>query len=174
MLWRTVAIEPRFRDLVGARGEAIFFAAISRFHPSRGIMFRPQFLGDKWPTADFIVELLGTRHVKPFFFVQVRTTHFAVDATRRLPVQVNRSTIFNLAQYPAPTYIAGIDSQRKLSYLVSANGEVESGTASISRTFPLDDDGVLEALWAEVSAFWPTPAQPKLASAFVDAHWSAL
>jgi hypothetical protein len=135
-------------------------------------MFRPQFLGDKWPTADFIVELLDARNVKPFFFVQVRTTHFAsaVDA-ERLAIQVNRNTLSSLGQYPAPTYIAGVDSKKKTCYLISANGEAISGYSSIGRAFSLEDDTVLERLWTEVSGFWPTPSRPKLSSAFIDPLW---
>lgn len=138
-------------------------------------MFRPQFLGDKWPTVDFIVELLGVRNLKPFFFVQVRTTYFTETADKdRLAVQINRTTVSGLSQYPVPTYIVGVDSKKKMAYLVSANGESNSGVSSLCQTFSLDDDAVLESLWTEVADFWQAPLLPKLESAFVDPHWSSL
>jgi hypothetical protein len=70
------------RDVLGLRGEALFGALILRSHPTKGFLFRPQFLGDKWPVADFIVELEGVEDIRPFFMVQVRATSAGYTSVR--------------------------------------------------------------------------------------------
>ena len=63
------------KDIVGERGEWIFSILMTKFHPRRGFLFRPNFLGEKWPHTDFIVTLLGADpSIIPFFFVQVKAT----------------------------------------------------------------------------------------------------
>lgn len=62
------------RDYIGKRGEAI---AITRFmNPcgNRQPYFDPHPLGEKCPTYDFLVELVGLGPAAPFFFAQVKTT----------------------------------------------------------------------------------------------------
>jgi hypothetical protein len=56
--------------------------------------FRPRFLGDKSPTFDFLVELVGAE--KSFFFVQVKTTQLGYRGAknaRRLRVSVDREDV---------------------------------------------------------------------------------
>ncbi len=43
---------------LGQRGEALFYVLITKSYGRVKPIFRPQFLGDKWPTVDFIVELV--------------------------------------------------------------------------------------------------------------------
>lgn len=61
------------RDALGQRGERIFEVLITKFHSDDGLIFKPQFLGDKWQYVDFIVELVGAGSYIPYFFVQVKT-----------------------------------------------------------------------------------------------------
>lgn len=62
-------------DSIGQRGESIFYVVLTRLYGRSTPIFRPQFLGDKWPTVDFIVELTNySGDIIPYFFVQVKTT----------------------------------------------------------------------------------------------------
>lgn len=56
-------------DALGDRGEAIFRVLITEFDTPAGPIFRPYFLGEKWPVVDFIVELMGAGATIPYFFV---------------------------------------------------------------------------------------------------------
>lgn len=60
------------RDVLGQRGEAIFMVLMTTFHSNYRPIFKPQFLGDKWQSVDFIVELVGAGNIVPYFFVQVK------------------------------------------------------------------------------------------------------
>jgi hypothetical protein len=102
------------RDAIGSRGENIFSNLISKFHSEHGPIFRPQFLGEKWPLVDFIVELVGEGRTTPYFFVQVRATRQGLTRVgRRLRVQVAEAEVRQLASYPSPTYIVGVDERKK-------------------------------------------------------------
>ena len=48
------------RDALGQRGENLFNILITPFHGNQPL-FRPQFLGDKWPVFDFFVEDAANR-----------------------------------------------------------------------------------------------------------------
>lgn len=164
-------------NMIGERGEAIFYSLLTRRVfganvPADGYLFQPQFLGSKWPLADYIVELRGiTPGVKPFFFVQVKATTRGYNTQGRLRVEVEEEKVRGLAAYPAPTYIVGIDEVKERAYLVSANGESLTALSSLSPSFSLALPTNRRKLWEEVRAFWQIPTQPKLASAFVDGDW---
>jgi hypothetical protein len=159
------------RDTLGLRGEALFQAIILRPHPTRGFLFRPQFLGDKWPIADFIVELEGTPGTRPFFLAQVRTTQEGYTVReRRLRVACSTKAIQGLVSYPVPTYLVGIDEAQEVGYIISVNGEELSSLASMSTAYPLDIANMVR-LWDEVNNYWLGGAQPKLTSLFLDKKW---
>lgn len=61
-------------DAIGSRGEAIFFVLLTQFCGRQRPFFRPSFLGDKFATIDYFVELVDVGLLTPFFFVQVKTT----------------------------------------------------------------------------------------------------
>ena len=158
-------------DAIGRRGEAIFVVLMTEFHSTRGPIFRPQFLGDKWPVADYIVELERAGSQIPYFFVQVRTTREGYTTReRRLKVRVSQEQVVALAAYPAPTYIVGIDEREEVGYLVSANGERRGRMSSLSTRFPINRRN-RRLLWNEVRAFWRKRRSPRLASAFRDPAW---
>ena len=46
-------------DLIGERGEWITQLALTERVQGSQTLFRPQFLGDKYPTIDLFVELVG-------------------------------------------------------------------------------------------------------------------
>src|SRR6185369_6612196 len=83
--------------------------------------FRPRFLGDKYPTHDFIVELVDRPEY--YFFVQVKATTkgFTKTAPGRLLVQVTQEDVDRMVACPAPTYVVGIDLNGKSGYVLSVN-----------------------------------------------------
>jgi hypothetical protein len=156
---------------LGQRGEALFYAMITKFYGREKPIFRPQFLGDKWPTIDFIVELVDAGKITPYFFAQVKTTrHGYTRKDRRLKVRVHRDDMRKLALYPAPTYIVGIDDIREEGYIISANGEWLNSLSSLPTNFPIDKTNQ-ELLWKEVKEFWSKAKIRYRASIFVDPRW---
>lgn len=69
---------------IGKRGERIFTVLSGRFFDPNGYLFDPIFLGDKYPTVDFYVDLLNYTDKKGFFFVSVKTTTqgYTADKTK--------------------------------------------------------------------------------------------
>ena len=73
-------------DALGQRGESILYTTITSFHGSAPL-FQPAFLGEKWPVADFVVELFDQAgwfallQVKAIFCALLRRYEFElVDA----------------------------------------------------------------------------------------------
>jgi hypothetical protein len=67
--------------------------------------FHPRFLGDKYPTFDYLVELVG--YEAYFFFVQVKSTRQGYRGgrgTRRLRVNVDRTDVGRMVGSPLPAY----------------------------------------------------------------------
>ena len=63
-------------DDIGNRGEAVFRVRITDpYGPRKSPLFRAYHLGEKFPTLDFLIELVGlpTGRVA-YFFVQVKAT----------------------------------------------------------------------------------------------------
>jgi len=144
-------------DDVGSRREALFFVLLTQFCGRRRPFFRPHFLGEKFATLDYIVELIDAGPLTPFFFVQVKTTTQGYTRRKegrgRLKIQVSKEDMQRLCLYPAPTYVVGIDEREERGYIVSANEGSPSRIASMSTDFPLVCS-TLELLWHEVKSFW--------------------
>jgi len=87
-----VSLAMAVSDDIGSRGEALFFIMLTRFCDRRLPYFRPHFLGEKFATLDYLIELVDAGSVTPFFFVQVKTTTQGYTRSRlgrrRLKVQV--------------------------------------------------------------------------------------
>jgi hypothetical protein len=97
------------KDVLGQRGEALFYVMISKFNNHAQPLFRPQFLGDKYPSIDFMVELVNyTGKMIPYFFVQVKTTRRGYTSNNRLKLQVHKDDILRLSLFPAPTYFINV------------------------------------------------------------------
>ena len=162
-------------DEIGQRGEALFFALITHPYGKEEPLFRPKFLGDKWPTVDYLVELIGAGRKTPYFFAQVRTTRNGYAKSGRLRISVSQSDMKKLAFYPAPTYIIGIDDALDYvglprGYIVSANGEWLKNLSSLITDFPINRANQY-ALWKEVKDFWSGVDFRDKASKFVDEQW---
>ncbi|HBE19011.1 MAG TPA: DUF4365 domain-containing protein [Cyanobacteria bacterium UBA11149] len=159
------------RDALGQRGEAIFTVLMTEFHDQSRPIFKPQFLGDKWQYVDFIVELVGTESIIPYFFVQVKTTRTGyTKKLNRLKVKVPQDSIRGIAAYTAPTYIVGIDEVTEKGYIVSANAENITSLSSLSTAFPINKAN-REILWQEVNDFWSSYRNNLLFSHFNDPDW---
>jgi hypothetical protein len=157
-------------DLIGARGESRFLVLITEPHGEQPL-FRAQRLGEKWPAADFLVELLGSEGITGFFFVQVKTTRQGfTERDRRLKVTVAQHTVARLASIPAPTYVVGIDDIDGTGYIVSANGERLTNVASVPDHFPLNRQN-RERLWKEVREYWNSRLPGSFTSVFTDPAW---
>jgi hypothetical protein len=160
-------------DVIGTRGESRFLLLITEPHDGEQPIFRAQPLGEKWPTIDFVVELLGAGGITPFFFVQVKTTRRGfTERGRRLKVTVPGHTVARLASFPAPTYIVGIDDVDGPGYIVSANGERLTNVASVPSEFPIDREN-RERLWREVMDYWSARLPASFTSVFTDPAWEA-
>lgn len=141
-------------DTIGNRGQWIFSLLVSRICPGQAAAyFDPGFLGDKYPTFDFLVHLAGS---DGFFLAQVKTTRQGYregKGERRLRVNVSLGDIQRLAASPAPTYVVGIDEIQQAGYILSTNGAREAGLGGIPTRHPLDCDN-LARLWQEVHRYW--------------------
>lgn len=159
-------------NILGQIGEALFYVSITRFHGRNSPVFRPQFLGDKWPAVDFVVELMNyPGQITPYFFVQVKTTRQGyTKKKKRLKVKVPAKDMQKLASFPAPTYIVGIDENTEEGYLVSANGEYLKSVSSLSTRFPINKD-IQDILWQEVKDFWEGLGIFRINSKFADPDW---
>ena len=154
-------------DLLGQRGEAIFTAQITKFHGQQPL-FRPAFLGEKWPSADYLVELTGGSNPRGFFLVQVKTTKrkLPIGATR-LRVAVDLEKLRALAAYPVPTYVVGVHEQTVQLFVISANAPRLRAVSSISSAYPLNARN-RQALWKEVRDFWRGKPVTRGLSKFLD------
>jgi hypothetical protein len=139
---------------LGKLGENLFSTLIMEPWDREDAFFDPTFLEAKFPTLDFYVELVGAPG-RYFFFAQVKTTANGYEGrgkSKRLKVQVSREDLDRLEEFPAPTYIFGIDQQTWAAYLLSAN-EYVPRLADFPTTFPLNKEN-MQRLWDEVSAYW--------------------
>src|ERR1022692_2194718 len=138
-------------DDIGERGQWLFCLLMTDLCGRDSPDFRPRFLGDKFPTFDYLVELVD--HPTYYFFVQVKaTTQGYTKDPVRLKVQVSADDIIRMVSCPAPTYVAGIDGEAGLGYLLSVN-EARGHVASLITQFPINC-GNLELLRDEVFAYW--------------------
>jgi hypothetical protein len=151
------------RDFIGQRGEDIFRNHIAEFFGNGWPYFNPIFLGAKNEVFDFLVETVRFEShdpnisVHPYFFVQVKTTPLGYTHDRqnpRLKVRLSGAHIEKIKQFPAPTYLAGVDEPRKRSFLVAIDSRIKGPITSVSTISPLTDELVLKRLWVEVADHW--------------------
>ncbi|MGH7173525.1 MAG: DUF4365 domain-containing protein [Gemmataceae bacterium] len=142
-------------DDIGERGQWLFCLLMTQLCPGRNEpYFRPRFLGDKYPTFDCLVELVGRDAY--FFFVQVKSTRRGYRSgrgIRRLRVNVDREDVRRMADSPIPAYVVGIDEPQEVGYLLSMNEPRRAGLGGLPARHLLDG-GNLQRLWHEVQHFW--------------------
>jgi hypothetical protein len=123
--------------------------------PGREPYFRPHFLGEKFPTLDYLVELVGLTGRMAFFFVQVKTTRRGLTRKppARLKIKVEQADVDRMVVYPAPTYVVGIDERNEQAYIASVNRATHQAMSSLSTVHPMNASN-LQLLWKEVEHFW--------------------
>lgn len=142
-------------DDVGDRGQWLFCLLLTQICPGRNEpYFRPAHLGDKYPTFDYLVELVGSEAY--FFLAQVKSTSQGYrkgSGTRRLRVNVDKEDVQRMGVSPIPTYVVGIDVPQEVGYLLSMNVPRKAGLGGLPAKYQLDC-GNLQRLWQEVHNFW--------------------
>jgi hypothetical protein len=142
-------------DDIGDRGQWLFCLLLTQICPGRNEpYFRPRFLGDKFPTFDYLVELVGSEDY--FFFAQVKTTRQGFRKGRgeyRLRVNVGREDVQRMVASPVPAYVVGIDEPQEVGYLLSMNEPRKGGLGGLPARHLLDCRN-LQRLWQEVQNFW--------------------
>ena len=158
-------------DLIGGRGEAIAYAHLTKVCRDDDLpYFWPHFLGEKFRTFDFLVELVDAGETTPSFFVQVKATCKAMTGTRtppRLRVEVSAQDVRRMSAYPAPTYVVGVHEDQERAFIVSVHGEMREGISSQTTAHELNGD-TLKRLWDEVREFWRPREMTRTTSAFAN------
>lgn len=140
---------------IGERGQWLFCPLITELCGREDPYFRPRFLGDKYPTFDYIVEVVDQPAY--YFFVQVKATAqgYTKEPPLRLKVQVVQQDIDRMVACPAPTYVVGVDIQTNDVGFILAVNEPRQHVASLTTAFRIDCD-TLRHLADEVCAYWST------------------
>jgi hypothetical protein len=148
----------QYTDSTGSAGESLAIVRLSR--PVGGNYKRPLFLptplGGKYPTVDFIVDLLGpdSKPQGTFFFAQVKATAVAVDTAARLNINIDLAKFNALAAMPLPTYLIGVDTLAERTFIVSAGKREKTGLSSMTKKHDLKEDDVRVQLYKEVLENW--------------------
>jgi Domain of unknown function (DUF4365) len=112
----------RTPDQIGRLGERIVETAFSRpVEKYQRNLFRPTFLGDKYPSVDYLVDVVSaSNETVGFFFVQVRSTIQEGTSETRLRIKVDAAKYRRLVALPIPTYLVGVDLNREAAFIVAA------------------------------------------------------
>jgi hypothetical protein len=130
--------------------------------------FVSHFLGDKFQTLDFIVELLDADQGTPYLFVQVKTTtqgYTPGKRPKRLKVRLEEDDVLRMRGFPAPTYLAGVDLIEERIFIVSIDETTKGPISGMPTIFPLDC-GNLKLLWDEVNTYWKSRDMRMTSSVF--------
>jgi hypothetical protein len=132
---------------IGDLGEAIFNVEMTRDY-----IFRPRHLGEKWPSSDFYVELIGLKE-HFFFIVQIKSTAQGLDKNGNLKIQASKKKIAELNSYYCPTYLAGVDVNTQSVYLIGINEDKQKNISKLPTVFKLDSNN-RKLLFDDVKSFW--------------------
>ncbi len=144
-------------DDIGTRGESIFVTKITKFRgPNGEPYFRSYPLGPKFPTLDYLLELVGVENGVEYCFIQVKATR--LDLTRgrqpRLKVQLSQSDVDRMVGYPVPTFLVGIHEPLEAVYIASVNEPGCRRFSTLRTDHSLNDPANLRRLWDEVHQYW--------------------
>jgi hypothetical protein len=142
-------------NALGERGESIFRLALTTMHDGWPL-FRPASLGEKWPVADFAVELVN--QPGHFFLVQVKAT--------QKPVKPREGSL--LMGSPIPAYLVAVHEPTGKAFLAAPGSGRR--VRDVTTAFSLSDSKVRLELLEEVDTFWSrmTSRFSSVRSAFVD------
>ena len=151
------------RDVTGSEGERIIASLLTNYKSLPEPLFRPAFLGDKWPTIDFYVEFWSLARKRSFFFVQAKTTLSGLSTTKRLlRIATKKSDVKRLLDIPGPTYIFGVHEPSRRVFVRSVHrGTPVKAITQIPFSNELTSDK-LKVLYDEVEGFWQgRPSKPE-------------
>lgn len=158
---------PQLQDVIGFRGEKITELALTNFKDFKRPLFQIGFLGDKWPSIDFYVELNRVRGKRPYFFVQTKAT--AGQITKRsqnLTISTTKKDIKRLLRIPGPTYLMGVHEPSRRSFIRSVHaGLPERAITRIPLSHELTSAN-LRILHTEVKEFWNSTTHKPAGSHF--------
>jgi hypothetical protein len=98
------------KDLIGKGGEMIACERLLDFCGNPSPYIDPHPLGEKCPTFDYLVELLGAGKSTPYFLAQVKATkERRTRLSRDLKIGVKARDVQMMVRCPIPTYLIGID-----------------------------------------------------------------
>lgn len=145
----------QLQDVTGFRGEKIIELALTDYRDFPSPLFRPGFLGDKWPAIDFYVELAATAHRRGYFLCQAKATTTALTQhSTHLRISSKKSDILRLLRIPGPTYIFGVHEPQQRVFVRA----IVSGTEARAITkIPVKNEltsANLRKLYDEVDAYW--------------------
>lgn len=113
------------RDVTGFRGEKIVELCLTDYQHFPQPLFRPGFLGDKWPAIDFYVELSAITTERFFFFTQIKSTSSRLSPkSTQLRVTATKDDIDRLLRIPGPTYILGVHEPSKRVFARSVHSGI--------------------------------------------------
>ncbi len=148
-------------NLIGDRGENVFELAITDYRDFQHPLFKPGFIGEKWPTVDYYVELLGVSDSTPFFFAQDKSTADPIPSrARTLRIHAEKAKCVSLFNVPGPTYIVGVHEPSRRAFILSLHAKPRQGVYGIPLKSELNPAN-LRLLHEEVAAFWKSsPHKP--------------
>lgn len=155
------------RDVTGTRGEKLTELALTDYSQFDQPLFRPGFLGEKWPFVDFYVELTDISDQRPYFFAQTKTSSTPLSKTaRNLRISARKRDIENLLKIPGPTYIIGVHEPTKRVFIRSVHeGILKQAVTTIPLEYELNPTN-LKTLHDEVRDYWKASARKPLRSNF--------
>lgn len=155
------------RDVIGSRGEKIVELRLTDYREFEAPLFRPGFLGDKWPAIDFYVELNSVRGTRPYFFAQVKATSSPLaPGSTHLSISATKKDVERLLRIPGPTYIFGVHEPSQRVFVRSIHtGFPLRAVNRIPVAYELTSTN-LEALHREVREFWSANDHKPVSSVF--------
>jgi hypothetical protein len=160
--------QAKLTDVVGVRGEKILELCLTDYEQFQMPLFRPGFLGDKWPAIDFYVELLGSHKFNFFFFAQAKSTKRPLAATgTHVRISSKKKDVRGLLKTPGPTYMFAVHepSKRVFVQCIHSNTPLRAVTR-----IPIANELIpprLKDLHDEVSLFWKASAFKPTISSFI-------
>jgi hypothetical protein len=153
--------------VTGFRGEKIVELCLTEYSAFATPLFRPGFLGDKWPAVDFYVELNGVRGRRPYFLIQTKSTSRPLPATAKsLRISSTKQDISRLLQIPGPTYLLGVHEPTRRVFAKSVHaGVAVKGISRIELAHELTPAN-LKRLYDEVREYWRSTSHKPSTSVF--------
>ena len=152
-------------NVIGNRGEGIIELRLTDYKAFNGPLFLPAFLGEKWPTIDFYVELEKVPGSRPYFFVQAKSTTSKLSSDG-IRVSMKKQDITKLLKVPGPTYILAVHEPSTRVFVRSVHdGTPVKAIGPIPLQHELTDAN-LQALHDEVRKFWINKGSKPTSSVF--------